>query len=69
LAPYRLADQSADPLETFGPRDDRHQVFDYRPELADPKKLIEASSGVDVLVHEVASGPPISSRNRNLPET
>jgi hypothetical protein len=40
LAAHRRADKSADPLENLRARDDSHRLFDYRPELADPKKLI-----------------------------
>jgi hypothetical protein len=40
LAPPQAPGQSSDPLENLRERGDKHQVFDYRPELADPKKLI-----------------------------
>jgi len=40
LAPSRGVGRSPDPLENLRERGDKHQVFEYRPELADPKKLI-----------------------------
>jgi hypothetical protein len=40
LAPPRGTGQSPDPLENLREWGNKHRAFEYRPELADPKKLI-----------------------------